>query len=177
MPQSSRIPLVLALIGVATTSVASESYDLSAHDSTLRAVSAYARASGLPALAATDGPELRIWFDSVMTGTIYGYVLSNSKALECAASYSLRGETIIVRKGHCHQSRTLRRHRPVLERLKELATLDGRELNCGVEDGAEVYVDGTFDHRRITMVAGNPDLCSDAESKLVADIVKKLTSD
>jgi hypothetical protein len=126
MPQSSRIPLFLTLIGVATTSIASESYDLTAHDSTLQAVNAYARASGLPALAATDGPELRIWFNSVMTAKISGYVLSNSKALECTASYSLRGETIIVRKGHCHQSSTLRRHRRALDRLKELATLDGR---------------------------------------------------
>jgi hypothetical protein len=134
MPQSLRIPLFMALIGVATTSIASESYDLSPHDSTLRAVNAYGRASGLPALAATEGPELRIWFDSVMTGKIYGYVLSNSKALECTASYSLRGETIIVSKGHCHQSSALRRRRPVLERLKELATLDGRELDCGVQE-------------------------------------------
>jgi hypothetical protein len=129
---------------------------------------AYARATGIPTLSANSGDTLRIWSADVMTAHLLGIIASSgNKLLECRTRYDWREDGVSVKGGHCHATEHHGDLTRALAMLAELATFDGREIDCGVMDGESVYVEGVISGRVFSFYSGNPSLCSDDASKAV----------
>lgn len=57
--------------------------------------------------------------------------------------------------------------------LDPVSKLDGRQWDCPVFDGSDVYIDGMRNGRRFSLRIGNPWACSDPDSKAVMDLINE----
>jgi hypothetical protein len=130
----------------------------------------YADYMGLPKLGSQDGDSLRIWVHDVLLGELQGYVVTNSRSLQCL------GNGNIQPMDEPHRARcivTTQRTQPknALSLLGRLEKLDGKEIDCGVQDGDAVYVEGMHDGHIFEFYSGNPGSCSDSDSALVTKAI------
>jgi hypothetical protein len=155
------ISLCLLLANEAATP--SESFDL--RSPIPEQLAAYSRAAKLGPLG-SKGVELRVWIDNVMLASLQGFAIANTGLSECETSYTLKDRVVTVKPAKCKPTGTPDRGRRALAQLHDLSKLDGKELGCGAVDGADIYVEGTTSGRRFAFIAGNPDSCTDAGSRL-----------
>lgn len=134
-------------------------------------VAAYSRAAKLGPLG-SNGVELRVWIDNVMFASLQGFAIANTGLRKCETTYDLTDWVVTVKPAKCRPTGTPDRGRRALALLQDLSKLDGKELGCGVQDGADIFVEGTTSGRRFAFIAGNPDFCTDAGSRLVSHLLK-----
>jgi hypothetical protein len=140
-----------------------------------RKLNEYARASKLVVLKEGDPDQVRIWItwanfrvDSIGYET-KGYVFSEKSTQICRIKYPRFKPTPFT--GSCvpEKHRTIKA--PSATEIEALANLSGRELNCGVMDGAWLEIDGVYDGHPFALGSSNPDQCTDDGSKVVAQIM------
>jgi hypothetical protein len=133
---------------------------------------AYARATGLRLLAANGPNSLRIWSANVMTGDLWGNVASRDVTLECRTSYDWGTRVTSVKSGRCTVTTPKTNSAEAMKLLSDLAKLDGKEIDCGVQDGESVLVEGVVNGQIFAFYSGNPGSCPDAASALVVKVRK-----
>ena len=140
-----------------------------------RKLNEYAEASRLPLLKEGDPDEIRIWvtWANFRADTIgyetEGYVFEANNARTCRIKYPHSKSTPI--KGSCARLRKATVYPPSAFELEALANLSGRELDCGVSDGAWLEIDGAYKGHQFSLGSSNPDQCLDDGSKVVAKIM------
>ena len=148
---------------------AAESYASS--DDLSSTVAAYSRAAKLQPLKDSAEDELRVWRRGYMNGDIEGYVVSKRRAIKCRATSGYRDGVVSIDRARCSRWRN---GDDAFGATDDLVALDGKEWDCPVDDGFVVYVEGVHNGRRFALRAGNPTLCSDSDSRAVANLLSKL---
>ena len=161
--------LILALTN--GTAYSDERFDAS--EALSHRLAAYSRAASLAPLG-SHGPELRVWVDGVMFGKIRGFVISRNGVIECETSWDIDGSVVTVKSVRCKPRTVSDRARRALSLLPELSNLNGKELDCGVEDGSDVFLEGWNSLGSFVLFAGNPSSCRDPGSVLVTRLLKIL---
>ena len=156
--------LVFASFGAAAASSYATGKDLPS------AMDAYSHAANLRPLRQSGDDELRIWSRDYMLGSVEGIVISKSGAIKCIATSQYADGIITVARAKC---RPWHKGQEALATLDEISLLDGKEWDCPVFDGGEIYVDGLRDGKRFTFRVGNPGFCSDHDSKIVVELLNK----
>jgi hypothetical protein len=133
------------------------------------AMDAYSHSANLRPLRSGDD-ELRIWSRDYMVGSVEGIVISKGGAIKCYATSRFADGTITIDRAKC---RPWHKGQDALAALDDIALLDGKDWNCPVFDGGEIYVDGVRGGKRFTFRVGNPGFCSDPDSKMVVDLLDK----
>jgi hypothetical protein len=140
-----------------------------------RKLNEYARASKLVVLKEGDPDQVRIWItwanfraDSIGYET-KGYVFSEKSTQICRIKYPRSKPTPFTGSCAPEKHRTIKV--PSATEIEALANLSGRELNCGVMDGAWLEIDGVYDGHPFALGSSNPDQCTDDGSKVVAQIM------
>jgi len=146
------------------------SSNVRANESNRELLDQYAVYMGLPKLGSQDGDSLRIWIHDVLLGELQGYVVTNLRSLQCLGNGNIQS------MAKPHRTRcivTTQRTRPkkALSLLGPLDKLDGKEIDCGVQDGDAVYVEGMHDGHIFAFYSGNPGSCSDSGSALVTKAI------
>ena len=154
--------------------LAPKTFPVEGSHSTTDWLDAYARASGLRPLTGGEAPTLRVWVEDVMLGDSSGYVVTPTATLVCRTSYINRMTSFSIRLARCSSKRPSNQQARALSLLPELARMNGSDLDCGVMDGSEVYLEGVVSGRRFSLAAGNPSLCNDAGSALVTKVLQLL---
>jgi hypothetical protein len=140
-----------------------------------RKLNEYALASKLAVLKEGDPDQVRIWvtWANFRVHTIgyetKGYVFSDKGAWICRINY-LRSKPTPF-SGSCTPEKHRKIQVPSTIEIETLAKLSGRELDCGVLDGAWLEIDGVYNGHPFALGASNPDECTDDGSKLVAQIM------
>jgi hypothetical protein len=111
-----------------------------------------------------------------MSGKIHGFVISKNAFIECDTSWEITGSVETVKSAQCTPRHAPNRRRSALILLRELSKFDGKELECGLQDGSDVFVEGKDSVGSFALFAGNPEMCSDRGSVLVATLLKILES-
>jgi hypothetical protein len=161
--------LIVILMLVSELAIAGAWFDLS--EPVSHWLAAFSRAANLEPLGAS-GPELRVWLSEPMLGTIRGFVVTNARVIECETVSHVTGSTDTIDSARCKSSSISEHQRQALAFLKDLSTLDGKELDCGVRGGHDYFVEGSEAGRHFTFSAGNPDSCQDPGSLLVSKMLK-----
>lgn len=162
---------VLSLLLMSVTTSADERF--STGEPTTRWLAAYSLAAGLGPLG-SQGPELRVWIDNVMFGEVHGLVISQSSIVECDTNWKITGSVETVKSARCKKRPGPNRRLEALMLLGDLSKLNGKELDCGVQDGADVFVEGKDTTATFAFFAGNPQECNDQGSILVTRLLKML---
>jgi hypothetical protein len=134
-----------------------------------------ARSARLHTLRDGADDEIRIWmnvatFDPSTEGVeTQGYVVSKRGGFVCKTSGP------VVPKGHTEQERSCdqdARMNASAARavLHELAKLSGQRIDCHIEEGYWLEIDGSWNQQRFSFYANNPDSCSAAAAKLVTKV-------
>jgi hypothetical protein len=131
---------------------------------------AYARAVGLRQLTANSPDSLRIWSADVMSGTLWGSVASRGTTLECQTRYDWWPRGTSDKTGHCRVTKSRTNSAEALKFLPDLAKLDKQQIDCGVQDGESVLVEGVVGGQVFAFYSGNPGSCTDAASALVVRV-------
>jgi hypothetical protein len=134
------------------------------------AMDAYSHAANLRPLRDSGDDELRIWSRDYMGGRIAGLIIFKGGAIKCQATSHYADGTITVDHAKC---RPWHKGQATLAALDAISLLDGKDWNCPMLDGGEVYIDGVRSGRRFALRVGNPDACSDPDSKVVLDLLDK----
>jgi hypothetical protein len=132
------------------------------------ALDAYSHAANIRPLRDFGDDELRIWSIGSMSGSVVGVVISRGGAIQCHGSYKYAEGTITIGRAKC---RPWHKGQAALSLLDPVAALDGKEWDCPVFDGSDIYIDGVRNGRRFSLRVGNPWACSDPQSKAVMDLV------
>ena len=156
--------LVFASSGAAAASSYATGKDLPS------AMDAYSHAANLRPLRQSGDNELRIWSRDYMLGSVEGIVISKSGATKCIAASQYADGIITVARAKC---RPWHKGQEALAALDEISLLDGKEWDCPLFDGGEIYVDGLRDGKRFTFRVGNPGFCGDHDSKIVVELLNK----
>lgn len=157
---------LLLLLAASFGASAASSYELG-KDVSL-ALDAYSHAANIQPLRGSGDDELRIWSIGSMSGSVFGVVISNDGAIKCHGSYKYAAGTITLGRAKC---RPWHKGQAALLMLDPVARLDGKEWDCPLFDGSDVYIDGVRNGRRFSLRVGNPWACSDPESKTVMGLV------
>jgi len=163
--------LLVSLMLVSEIAIAGAWFDLS--EPVSHWLAAFSRAANLEPLGST-GPELRVWSSEPMLGTIHGFAVTNTKVIECETASHITSSTDTIDSARCKSSETSERQRQALAFLKDLSNFDGKELDCGLQDGQDYFVEGSESGRHFAFSAGNPDSCKDAGSLLVSKMLKTI---
>jgi hypothetical protein len=140
-----------------------------------RKLNEYAQASKLAALKEGDLDQVRIWvtWANFRADTIgyetKGYVFSENGSWICRIKY-LRDKPNPF-TGSCVPEKHRKMQVPSAAEIEALSSLSGRELGCGVMDGAWFEIDGVHHGHLFALGSSNPDQCSDDGSKVVAQII------
>jgi hypothetical protein len=180
----SRIVLLGLLVGV-TGSLAEELFyvqplpdhtrNAEQNAEARRQLNDYARASKLVTLREGDSDQVRIWvtWANFRVNTIgyetVGYVFSGNGAWTCRIKYPRSKPTPFT--GSCAPLKRKSVHAPSASEMEALANLSGRELDCGVMDGAWMEIDGVYKGHQFALGSSNPDQCGDDGSKVVAQLM------
>jgi hypothetical protein len=156
--------LLFASFGAAAASSYATGKDLPS------AMDAYSRAANLRPLRPSGNDELRIWSRDYMLGSVEGIVISKGGAIKCLATSHYADGTITVDRAKC---RPWHKGQDALTALEDISALNGKEWDCPVFDGGEIYVDGMAGGKRFNFRVGNPSFCSDSDSKMVVELLNK----
>jgi hypothetical protein len=144
-------------------------------DSVLSAVNAYSRSADLQPLDSSGADELRIWTRSYMGGRITGYVISAHRAMKCQTNSSYADGSVTIEPTRCHRIWRWHNNKDAIDALDTLSAMSGKEWDCPMDDGGEIYIDGVRSAKRISLRVGNPNFCDDSESKAVANLLQTLS--
>lgn len=140
-----------------------------------RKLNEYAHASKLVVLKEGDPDQVRIWItwanfraDTIGYET-KGYVFSDRSAWICRIKYPRSKPTPFT--GSCAPEKHRKVQVPSATEIEALANLSGRELDCGVMDGAWLEIDGVYNGHPFALGSSNPDQCTDDGSKVVAQVM------
>jgi hypothetical protein len=135
----------------------------------------FAHASRLAVLKEGDPDQVRFWvtWANFRANTIgyetTGYVFSDGSAWICRIKYPRSKPTSFT--GNCAPETHRKVQVPSATEIEALANLSGRELECGVMDGAWLEIDGVYNGHPFALGSSNPDQCNDDGSRVVAQVM------
>lgn len=166
-----RRPALLLLTLAVATVVASADVRVSLNAPLAQRLAAYAQAAKLPPLG-SHGPEIRVWVDDLMEERLDGFIITRAGIARCKTRYqNIRGSIYMVKSTRCKPMRERRAGLRALALLKNLSVFNGKELDCGWQDGDVDYVEGGRSARTFAFEANNPEQCSDTGSRLATKLL------
>lgn len=134
-------------------------------------LNAYSRSANFRPLKPSMEDELRIWTQEPMTGRVEGYIISRKSVIRCNATSHYMNGIVTIDRARC---RPWHKGKYANSSLDVLFELDGKEWDCEILDGYELYAEGVRGNRKLAFRVGNPDGCDDPGSKAVARLINDL---
>jgi hypothetical protein len=134
----------------------------------------YARSVHISELSDEKPDELRIWMKDYIFGTVLGYTIADGLVKKCSIPVHGAADATATQMGRCTRHK-LQHNSHFVAPLSELQTFDRRSVECGVEDGSGIDVEGVVAGHWFAFHADNPDSCGDTASVLVSKIVKDIS--
>ena len=103
----------------------------------------FAAAAHLPPLSEKQ-PEIRVWSQTALLGTLKGWVITGSEIHVYSNSQNIDG-ILKVDEDHVHLEKTVRSKEEaskLLLKFSRLANLDEKAIVCPVHDGSSLVIDG-----------------------------------
>jgi hypothetical protein len=129
-------------------------------------------------LGAQDGPEIRVWVMPALQSRVKGWVVTPAESLSCETILSMDPQGPIENTAaRCQTVETTGAWTRISGKLPQIPAYDKRQLSCPATDGRSVYIEQVVEHRLVTVLLINPDLCVGKDAAFFGDLLVAITQD